>query len=553
MYQSKILILGISLSIASSMVHAQNAIATTHPLATQAGFEIFNQGGNAFDAAVAVSAALAVVEPHGSGLGGGGFWLLHSAKDQKNIMIDGREKAPAKAHRDMYLDVNGNVIEGLSVVGPLSAGIPGSPAALDHINQKFGALTLAQNLAPAIRFAKEGFEVDEHFQKYAKFRKSVLNKFPATAAVYLQNGNEPSVGHLIKQPELANTLELIASQGAKGFYTGDFAKKLINGVNNAGGIWSLADLSNYNVIERTPISGSYNGMQITSAAPPSSGGVTIVDTLNILENFDLTKLSNAQQAHIVAEAMRRAYFDRAEYLGDTDFVEVPIQRLINKDYAKIQAQSIDLEEATESDVLSEEALGTGGGENTTHFSIVDSKGNRVAATMSINYPFGSGFIAPGTGMLLNDEMDDFSAKPGVPNVYGLIGNEKNAIAPNKRPLSSMSPTFVENGDEVVVLGTPGGSRIITMVLLGILDYTQGGDAKSMVAKRRFHHQFRPDMIQHESGTFTDHDKEYLEDLGHVLLEGNYLYGDLQVVIHNKKTGAMQAASDPRGPGVALVK
>jgi gamma-glutamyltranspeptidase/glutathione hydrolase len=553
MYQSKILILGISLSIASSMVHAQNAIATTHPLATQAGFEIFNQGGNAFDAAVAVSAALAVVEPHGSGLGGGGFWLLHSAKDQKNIMIDGREKAPAKAHRDMYLDENGNVIEGLSVVGPLSAGIPGSPAALDHINQKFGTLTLAQNLAPAIRFAKEGFEVDEHFQKYAKFRKSVLNKFPATAAVYLQNGNEPSVGHLIKQPELANTLELIASQGAKGFYTGDFAKKLINGVNNAGGIWSLADLSNYNVVERTPISGSYKGMQITSAAPPSSGGVTIVDTLNILENFDLTKLSNAEQTHIVAEAMRRAYFDRAEYLGDTDFVEVPIQRLINKDYAKIQAQSIDLEEATESDVLSEEALGSGGGENTTHFSIVDSKGNRVAATMSINYPFGSGFIAQGTGMLLNDEMDDFSAKPGVPNVYGLIGNEKNAIAPNKRPLSSMSPTFIENGDEVVVLGTPGGSRIITMVLLGILDYTQGGDAKSMVAKRRFHHQFRPDMIQHESGTFTEEEKEYLEDLGHVLLEGNYLYGDLQVVIKNNKTGKMQAASDPRGPGLAQVK
>jgi gamma-glutamyltranspeptidase/glutathione hydrolase len=553
MYQSKILILGISLSIASSMVHAQNAIATTHPLATQAGFEIFNQGGNAFDVAVAVSAALAVVEPHGSGLGGGGFWLLHSAKDQKNIMIDGREKAPAKAHRDMYLDENGNVIEGLSVVGPLSAGIPGSPAALDHINQKFGTLTLAQNLAPAIRFAKEGFEVDEHFQKYAKFRKSVLNKFPATAAVYLQNGNEPSVGHLIKQPELANTLELIASQGAKGFYTGDFAKKLINGVNNAGGIWSLADLSNYNVVERTPISGSYKGMQITSAAPPSSGGVTIVDTLNILENFDLTKLSNAEQTHIVAEAMRRAYFDRAEYLGDTDFVEVPIQRLINKDYAKIQAQSIDLEEATESDVLSEEALGSGGGENTTHFSIVDSKGNRVAATMSINYPFGSGFIAPGTGMLLNDEMDDFSAKPGVPNVYGLIGNEKNAIAPNKRPLSSMSPTFIENGDEVVVLGTPGGSRIITMVLLGILDYTQGGDAKSMVAKRRFHHQFRPDMIQHESGTFTEEEKEYLEDLGHVLLEGNYLYGDLQVVIKNNKTGKMQAASDPRGPGLAQVK
>jgi gamma-glutamyltranspeptidase/glutathione hydrolase len=553
MYQSKILILGISLSIASSMVHAQNAIATTHPLATQAGFEIFNQGGNAFDAAVAVSAALAVVEPHGSGLGGGGFWLLHSAKDQKNIMIDGREKAPAKAHRDMYLDENGNVIEGLSVVGPLSAGIPGSPAALDHINQKFGTLTLAQNLAPAIRFAKEGFEVDEHFQKYAKFRKSVLNKFPATAAVYLQNGNEPSIGHLIKQPELANTLELIASQGAKGFYTGDFAKKLINGVNNAGGIWSLADLSNYNVVERTPISGSYKGMQITSAAPPSSGGVTIVDTLNILENFDLTKLSNAEQTHIVAEAMRRAYFDRAEYLGDTDFVEVPIQRLINKDYAKIQAQSIDLEEATESDVLSEEALGSGGGENTTHFSIVDSKGNRVAATMSINYPFGSGFIAPGTGMLLNDEMDDFSAKPGVPNVYGLIGNEKNAIAPNKRPLSSMSPTFIENGDEVVVLGTPGGSRIITMVLLGILDYTQGGDAKSMVAKRRFHHQFRPDMIQHESGTFTEEEKEYLEDLGHVLLEGNYLYGDLQVVIKNNKTGKMQAASDPRGPGLAQVK
>ena len=531
----------------------KSAIATTHPLATQAGFEVLAAGGNAFDAAVAVSAALAVVEPHGSGLGGGGFWLLHSADTNTSIMIDGREKAPLAGHRDMYLDDKGEVIENLSVVGPLSAGIPGSPAALDHIAKKYGKLTLAQSFTPAIRYAKEGFEVDEHFQKYAKFRKSVLNQFPETANIYLQDGNEPEVGHLIKQPELANTLEILASKGKDGFYQGDFAKKLIDGVRAAGGIWSMEDLAQYNIIERQPITGTYNGMKITSAAPPSSGGVTIVDTLNILENFDLTKMKPEEQTHVIAEAMRRAYFDRAEFLGDTDFVDVPIQKLTDKNYAKTQAASIDMEEATESDVLSEEALGTGGGENTTHFSIIDSKGNRVAATMSINFPFGSGFIAPGTGMLLNDEMDDFSAKPGVPNVYGLIGNEKNAIAPSKRPLSSMSPTFVENGDEVVVLGTPGGSRIISMVLLGILDYTQGGDAKSMVAKRRFHHQFRPDTIQHESGTFTEEQKDYLADLGHILHEGNYLYGDLQVVIRNSKTGEMQAASDPRGPGVAQVK
>lgn len=531
----------------------KSAIATTHPLATQAGFEVLAAGGNAFDAAVAVSAALAVVEPHGSGLGGGGFWLLHSADSNSSIMVDGREKAPLEGHRDMYLDDKGEVIENLSVVGPLSAGIPGSPAALDHIANKYGKLTLAQSFAPAIRYAKEGFKVDKHFQKYAKFRKAVLNQFPETANIYLQDGNEPDVGHLIKQPELANTLEILASKGKDGFYQGDFAKKLIDAVRAAGGIWSMEDLAQYNIIERQPITGTYNGMKITSAAPPSSGGVTIVDTLNILENFDLTKMSPEEQAHIVTEAMRRAYFDRAEFLGDTDFVEVPIKRLIDKQYAKTQSSTIILDEATESDELSEEALGTGGGENTTHFSIIDSEGNRVAATMSINFPFGSGFIAPGTGMLLNDEMDDFSAKPGVPNVYGLIGNEKNAIAPGKRPLSSMSPTFVENGDEVVVLGTPGGSRIISMVLLGILDYTQGGDAKSMVAKRRFHHQFRPDMIQHESGTFTEKQKEYLADLGHILFEGNYLYGDLQVVIRNSKTGEMQAASDPRGPGVAQVK
>ena len=531
----------------------KSAIATTHPLATQAGFEVLAAGGNAFDAAVAVSAALAVVEPHGSGLGGGGFWLLHSADTNTSTMVDGREKAPLAGHRDMYLDDKGEVIDNLSVVGPLSAGIPGSPAALDHIANKYGKLTLAQSFAPAIRYAKEGFEVDEHFQKYAKFRKAVLNQFPETANIYLQDGNEPEVGHLIKQPELANTLEMLAAKGKDGFYQGDFTKKLIDGVRAAGGIWSMEDLAQYNIIERQPITGTYNGMKITSAAPPSSGGVTIVDTLNILENFDLTKMSPEEQAHIVTEAMRRAYYDRAEFLGDTDFVEVPIKRLIDKQYAKIQSSTIILDEATESDELSEETLGTGGGENTTHFSIIDSEGNRVAATMSINFPFGSGFIAPGTGMLLNDEMDDFSAKPGVPNVYGLIGNEKNAIAPGKRPLSSMSPTFVENGDEVVVLGTPGGSRIISMVLLGILDYTQGGDAKSMVAKRRFHHQFRPDMIQHESGTFTEQQKEYLADLGHILFEGNYLYGDLQVVIRNSKTGEMQAASDPRGPGVAQVK
>ena len=537
----------------SNPQQVKSAIATTHPLATQAGFEVLAAGGNAFDAAVAVSAALAVVEPHGSGLGGGGFWLLHSADSNSSIMVDGREKAPLAGHRDMYLDDKGEVIDNLSVVGPLSAGIPGSPAALDHIANKYGKLTLAQSFAPAIRYAKEGFEVDEHFQKYAKFRKEVLNQFPKTALIYLQDGNEPEVGHLIKQPELANTLEMLAAKGKDGFYQGNFAQKLIDGVRAAGGIWSMEDLAQYNIIERQPITGTYNGMKITSAAPPSSGGVTIVDTLNILENFDLTKMSPEEQAHIVTEAMRRAYYDRAEFLGDTDFVEVPIKRLIDKQYAKIQSSTIILDEATESDELSEETLGTGGGENTTHFSIIDSEGNRVAATMSINFPFGSGFIAPGTGMLLNDEMDDFSAKPGVPNVYGLIGNEKNAIAPGKRPLSSMSPTFVENGDEVVVLGTPGGSRIISMVLLGILDYTQGGDAKSMVAKRRFHHQFRPDMIQHESGTFTEQQKEYLADLGHILFEGNYLYGDLQVVIRNSKTGEMQAASDPRGPGVAQVK
>ncbi|VAW83958.1 Gamma-glutamyltranspeptidase @ Glutathione hydrolase [hydrothermal vent metagenome] len=528
-----------------------HAIASAHPLATNAGHEILAAGGNAFDAAIAVTAALAVVEPAGSGLGGGGFFLLHRAQDQFEVMIDAREKAPLAAHKDMYLDKNGDVIKGASWNGPLAAGIPGIPAALVHLAKKYGKLPLRLSLGPAIRYARNGFTISDSYRNKAKWRLKIFQSYPETAAIFLDEGELPKVGFLLKQNDLASTLQAL-TKGKDGFYSGEIAQKLVSGARTAGGIWTLEDLAQYQIVEREPITFNYKQARIVSAAPPSSGGVALATMLNILDDYDLDKIDTASRTHIIVEAMRRAYRDRSVYLGDPDFVNIPVERLINQNYAAGLRASIRMDQATASETLPGSQLNSTG-TDTTHFSIIDTDGNRVAATLSINLPFGAAFAPPGTGVLLNDEMDDFSMKPGVPNAYGLIGNAANAIAPGKRPLSSMSPTFIETEDRVAVLGTPGGSRIITMVLHGILEFIEGESVNSWVNKKRFHHQYLPDVIQHEKDTFDKETMIKINKLGHILQEKLRPYGNMQAILWNKKTGQITAASDARGIGKATVK
>ena len=528
------------------------AIATAHPLATEAGHEILAAGGNAFDAAVAITATLAVVEPTGSGLGGGGFWLLHRAKNGYQTMLDGRERAPLAAKRDMYLDAKGEVIPNLSVDGALAAGIPGIPAGIAHLAAHYGKLPLRKTLAPAIRHARNGFAISESYRRMAQFRLEALRASTSAASIFLHENDVPPLGHLLKQPDLADTLEAIAKQGAAGFYNGALADKLIKGVRRAGGIWTHKDLTSYRLSERQPLQGTYRGIRITSAAPPSSGGIALISALNILAGYDLKALDPVARSPLITEALRRAYRDRAIYLGDPDQVAVPVARLTAPLYADGLRASLRTDRATPSNTLPGNAT-LSAGNDTTHFSVLDKQGNRVAATLSINFPFGSGFVAPGTGVLLNDEMDDFSAKPGVPNVYGLVGGEANAIAPGKRPLSSMSPTFLESKNGVAILGTPGGSRIISMVLLSTLDFAAGNNPASWVGLKRFHHQFLPDVIQHEPGTFSAEQAASLTQLGHTLKEVTDPYGNMQAILWDRKNNKVKAASDPRGEGTATVR
>lgn len=529
------------------------AIASAHPAATAAGHEILAAGGNAFDAAVAVSAALAVVEPYSSGIGGGGFWLIHRAEDDFTTMIDGRERAPLAAHRDMYLDARGEVIPQASVDGPLAAGIPGEPAALAHLAGTYGKLPLSQSLAPAIRLAEEGFAVDAHYRRMAGFRLEALRASEDATRLFLRGANVPEEGTVIRQLELAATLRALAEKGRDGFYKGEVAERLVNGVRAGGGIWSLEDLAEYEIVERAPIHGEYRGITVTAAAPPSSGGVVLVEALNILEGFDLAAMDEATRTHVIVEAMRRAYRDRAEYLGDPDYVDMPLSRLTHPQYAAGLRAGIRLDRATPSALLPGVVDATPKGEDTTHFSIIDQDGNRVSATLSINYPFGAAWVVPGTGVLLNDEMDDFSAKPGVPNVYGLVGAEANAIEPGKRMLSSMTPAFLDDGERIAVVGTPGGSRIISMVLLAALEFSEGRDAKAMVERRRFHHQFLPDAIQFEPLAFDDALQLELQSRGHELQPLDSSYGNMHVVIWDQKARRVEAASDGRGVGKAEVR
>lgn len=558
-YLTTILLLFVApYALADKPPHA--AIATAHPQATAAGHEILASGGNAFDAAVAITATLGVVEPYGSGLGGGGFWLLHRNSDGYQTMLDGREMAPAAAYRDMYLDQQGNVIPDASINGPLAAGIPGVPAAMVHLAKNYGRLSLAKSLAPAIRLARNGFKVDEQYRRYATMRLKTLLQYPSAASVFLENNAVPTLGYLLKQPDLARTLESIAQYGNSGFYRGQTAKRIVEGVKKAGGLWTLADLEKYKVIERKPITLDYQGMTLVSVAPPSSGGIALAGILNMLAQYDFGKMDRIDQTHVTIEAMRRAYRDRAEFLGDSDFVDVPIARLLSNEHSKQLIKNIQMDQATPSSELTPVGESTGAGSDTTHFSVLDSDGNRVAATLSVNYLFGSCFVVPGSGFLLNDEMDDFSAKPGVPNAYGLVGAEANAIEPGKRPLSSMSPTFIEDERGVAILGTPGGSRIITMVLLGALEYAKGGDAQDIVDKPRFHHQYLPDVVMYENDAFDDELEQELSLRGHILKKqmspyggGFGHYGNMQAVVWDKSKNQVTAASDRRGIGAAVVE
>jgi len=546
-----VLLLGFGLAHAETP--PQFAIASAHPFATQAGIEILAAGGNAFDAAIAVTAALAVVEPYASGLGGGGFWLLHRARDGFEVLVDGRETAPLASTPAMYLDKSGIPMQNRSIDGASSAAIPGVPAGIEHLARHYGRLPLLHSLTPAIRLARAGFPVTRNYQELAEFRLHALKNSPAAAAVFLKNGAVPPIGHLVIQSDLAKTLETLAKEGAQGFYSGLLGGMLVEGVRTAGGLWIRDDLARYRVVERRPLIGNYRGIRVASAPPPSSGGTVLLEILNILEGDELNALDRHSRTHLLIEAMRLGYRDRTLHLGDSDFVPVPLTRLLDKNYASRLRRSVSLSKATLSEALWRMPNLHREAANTSHFSVLDREGNRVAATLSINYPFGSGFVAPGTGVLLNDEMDDFVSSPGRPNVYGLVGGRANQIAPGKRPLSSMTPTFLETPDRVAILGTPGGSRIISMVLLGVLDFAAGRSPLSWVSLPRFHHQYLPDHVEYEPGALSELEAATLRRRGHVLHELDRPYGNMQAILWNKTKGLVQAASDPRGEGVAALE
>ncbi|NGP53428.1 gamma-glutamyltransferase [Thioalkalivibrio sp. XN8] len=521
----------------------QAAIASAHPLATRAGMEVLKAGGNAFDAAVAVSAALGVVEPFSSGLGGGGFWLLHVAEDGRQVVVDARETAPGEATADMYLDEQHEPVPGLSLNGPLAAGIPGAPAALAHVSEQYGRLPLARNLEPAIRLAREGFPLYGRMHLGLTFKAEQLRRWPG-AESYLPDGVVPEPGTLVRLPGLARVMERLAAEGGAGFYQGEIAEQLVAAVRAHGGIWSLQDLAAYRVIEREPLVAEYpGGLRLVVPPPPSAGGVAMIQALNLLEPWSDVELAAVDRKHLVAEALRRAFRDRA-WLGDPAFVDMPLETLLHPAYAAGLRANLRLDRATPSASFAP-LISEDGGEHTSHFSIIDAEGNRVAVTQTINGWFGSSFAVPGLDLLLNNEMDDFAVKPGAPNLYQLVGADANDIAPGKRMLSSMTPAFLESPRGVAILGTPGGSRIISMVLLSTLAWLDGADAAAMTALPRYHHQYRPDRVLYEEGAITPEELAELDRRGHVLQQSRRRYGNMNVVTWDFADRRVEAATDPR--------
>ena len=529
------------------------AIASAHGLATDAGMQVLAAGGNAFDAAVAVSSVLSVVEPISSGLGGGGFFLLHDGKTGKDVFIDARETAPAAATAQAYLDKDGKLDRNRAENGPWSAGIPGLPAGLVHVAGRYGRLPLALTLAPAIRIAREGFPVYARLARGYAQRRDVMERYRGTREVFLRNGKPPMEGDLFRQPELAKTLERLAARGHEGFYRGETAKRLLAGVKAEGGRWTAQELAAYRIREREPLRFAYDGWEIVTAPPPSSGGIALAEMLQVLAPWDMQKLPQAERVHLVVESMRRAFRDRTFYLGDPDFVKIPVKTLMDADYAAGLRATIHPAKATPSALLSGAATPMEDDE-TTHFSIIDAEGNRVGGTQTVNLLFGSGLIPPGTGVLLNNEMDDFALKAGTPNAFGVMGFEANAPQAGKRMLSSMTPTFMSNADKVAVLGTPGGSRIITMVLLGVLGFADGLDAQQVSALPRYHHQWYPDVVDTEKGALPADVVAALRAMGHTVnvpgenndgRRSSDAWGNLNTVLWDRRSNTLGAGTDPR--------
>jgi gamma-glutamyltranspeptidase / glutathione hydrolase len=555
-------------------VHAQHGIVVSvHELASRAGVEMMQAGGNAVDAAVATGFALAVVHPAAGNLGGGGFMLVRMA-DGKAHFLDYREKAPAAAKRDMYLDAQGNVIEGASQIGYKSIGVPGSVAGMVYAEQKYGKLTLQQVMAPAIRLAREGYALSwgeaRDFQ-----RDKYLGRFAESRRIFQRDGNYYQPGEIFRQPDLARTLERIAAK-PDDFYHGALAQELAAAMQKGGGLITADDLAQYEVKEREPVRGTYRGYEIISAPPPSSGGTVLIESLNILEGYDLAKMGDrsAQSIHFTTETFRRAFFDRAEFMGDPDFSKIPVAQLIDKKYGAAWRNSIDADHASASKDLKRPAifsemeqyaaahpqpLTIHESPHTTHYSVVDAEGNAVAVTTTLNGWFGARVTAEGLGFLLNDEMDDFSTKPGAPNSDGLIQGAANAIGPGKRPLSSMTPTIVvRDGKPFLVLGSPGSSKIITTVanvLMGVIDY--GMNIQEAVNAPRFHHQWIPDVLNVEQW-FSPDTIQALQKMGYNvqigLRFGEYAspyWSDAECIAIDLKTGERLGASDGRNNGKAV--
>lgn len=521
------------------------AIASANFHATEAGLEVIAKGGNAFDAAIAVASTLSVVEPESSGIGGGFMAVLHRASDGKKIFIDARETAPAAVNPKDYLDKDGSPNRDTALNGPLSAGIPGEPAGLAWLAEHYGKLPLKDSLAPAVRIARDGFAPDSRLVNAIAERQKDIQRWPASVAKFLPDGQPPVEGKTWRDPDQARTLELLGEKGYDGFYRGDVAQKLVTAVRAAGGNWTAKDLASYQVKEREPIVVDYRGYRIVTAPPPSSGGVAVAEILNILSGFDLSKLDAAHRTHLMIEAMRRAFRDHNDYLGDPDFVKMPLDMLLSPYYADGLRQTILPDKATPSAMLPASA-GVEPGMHTTHFSVIDPEGNIASITLTVNYTLGSTFVAKGTGVLLNDEMDDFALVPNKPNVYGLLGSKANAPEPGKRMLSSMTPSIVFGADRIGVIGSPGGSTIITQVLEGILAFIDGKDALGIAGQKRFHHQFMPDRVDVEDGVFDAATADALTKMGHTL-KPRSPWGYMNVVTWDLKTGKLDAASDPRRP------
>ena len=546
-------------------VHGQHAmVASVHELASRAGIEIMRAGGNAVDAAVALGFVLAVVHPQAGNLGGGGFMLIRTAGGAVHF-VDYREKAPSKATENMYLDAQGNVIPNASLVGYKAIGVPGSVAGMVYALKKYGKLPLERVMAPAIRLASGGYALA--YEDAEDLRDEDLAKFPESRRIFQRDGKYYAAGEILRQPELARTLQRIV-RDPDDFYHGEMARQLAAEMQKGGGLITAEDLANYEVKEREPIRGTYRGYDVISAPPPSSGGIALVEILNILEGYDLSKFGNrsAESIHVTAEAFRRAFYDRAEFLGDPDFSKIPVAQLIDKKYGVAWRESINPQRASISkelkrpDIFSELERYAGlrspaslirEPENTTHYSVVDSEGNAAAVTTTLNDSFGSRVTATGLGFLLNDEMDDFAAKQGVPNTYGLIQGPANAIGPAKRPLSAMTPTIVlKDGKLFMVLGSPGGPTIITTVaniLLGVIDY--GLDVQAAVNAPRFHNQWLPDTIILEDRISPD-TIHLLENKGQKV-QIRHFWGDAECIEVDPRTGERLGASDGRNNGKAV--